>query len=550
MKQPDLVELERPELKENLVTRAILLVQAETDIQMQVAILKMCRYGTPDGMPGYLYWFTFFACVYEPRNPPGKQKLPFMPYEFQKEELAVLHKAIIEGQGVLGEPSNIVWIKSRDMGVTWIILMYFFWDWLFNNGSYLVGHMKADKVDKLGDMGTHFEKLRWQLRQQPVWMYPQDWNWRTCSKEFLLKNPRGGEITGDTANPEFGRGDRRKAILYDELPVWDYDVSCWKAGAGTTNVRLGVGTPKNKHGKFSRLVHGKDPEEVQVRRVHWRQHPLKGQGATLVNNKWTSPWYEREKRRLNPDEVASELDLDFNESRRAVIFTGYGIGHKRDNLSYLSEFPMITVWDPGRVFYVLFLQANHHGQFRALKEICISQARIRDVAELVGNTSEKMFPGLAFEDCGDPSGSWIGNSGQDDPEYVILEKEFERHVEWGYMADIPAVKRTRLKIKAIEDKLSRYIGTGDDANDGPALLINTKECPILDEALSGAYHWKVDPRTNEVLDIVDERHPYEDAIDCLAMGILYRERFNISRALDDEDDDAEENDSRIIRTRC
>lgn len=538
------LELLRADLNRNVAERAQLLVRAEHDTQLQSAIRKMCREGTPDGMPGYLYWFKNFAYIFEPRNPRGKQKLPFLPWPYQEEELQILHEIIVAGEGVTGDPTNLMYVKTRDMGVTWIILMYFLWDFIFNSGSYLVGHRKADMVDKIGNMGTHFEKLRWQLRQQPPYLMPYDFNWRDCSKENLLRNPAGGEITGDSSNPEFGRGDRRKAILYDELPTWEYAFSAWQAGAGTTNVRIGVGTPNGPHGKFAHAVRGKEKEAYTIRKCHWIKHPLKAEGLTWNNGQPTSPWYEREKIRLNPDEVAAELDMDFNQSTKGRVFSPYGIGHSRKPLAPIPGIPVLRVWDPGLTFFVLWMQVDNWGRVRVLKEMCMLEAKIRNVGEAVlgiSNDPTGMFANCSFEDCGDPAGGYVGGSGQEDPEYDILSREFGINVDWSFLGSMQSKLKVKSRIVAINQIMTKYIGSGNPSVDGPAFMINTDECPLVDEALNGGYRYKVDAN-GQVLSTIHEVHPYEDAIDCLGMGILYKTKFN-QLSNWDKDEDTEDEDS-------
>lgn len=534
-------EFERYEqaVQENIKLRAQLLVKAESDPAIQAAIIKLCTYGSP-GIPGYLWFFRLLAFVYEPRNLESKA-LPFYPFPFQEEELEVLDKAITDGQGVTGKRTNIVYLKSRDMGMTWIILVYFLWRWMFHNASFLVGHKKQEDVDKRGDMKTLFEKMRWELKCMPAWLLEYiGFRFKDHDRELLLRkdNPSGGEISGESSNPDFGRGDRRSAILYDELQSWPFAHSSWKAGAGSSNVRLAVGTPKGNFGKYAQLARGK-AEKAILRKIHWTRHPLKAKGLTIVDGKPTSPWYEGEKESLSANDVASELDLDFNESTEAKVFGGYGEGHKRSSLLWTPQYPVLCILDPGLTFFALWLQVDHWKRVKVLTEYQWTSAKIRDVGEKILEINEMYFKNAKVEYCGDPAGSWLGNSGQEDPEYVTLADDYKIQVDWSWLSAIPTQKREKKRIKAVENLLGKYIGEGAKEDQGPALLINTEECPILDEALSGGYRWKIDPRTKQPLEITEREHPFEDAADCLGMGVLYKMPY-LGKLRDERDPDDEE----------
>jgi hypothetical protein len=539
---PKLIELS-PEQKQNIQLRAHILAECYEDLEKQAAYRKLCRDGIlpglhpdyPDGITGYAFWFKHFAWIYEPRNPPGMDGLPFLCYPFQSEELDFIHATIERGMGVAGDPTNVLWVKARDMGITWLVITYFLWDFLFNNGSYLMGHRKQEEVDKIGDMATMFEKLRWQLRKQPAWLLPFGWDWRTCSKEMLLVNPTGGELAGESSNSEFGRGDRRKAILFDELPVWEHDTSAWRAAAGSTNVRFGIGTPRGITGKFAKLALGKDDEEVTVRKLYWWMHPIKAEGLEYdQRGQPTSPYYEKKKKALSADELASEYNLDFNESQKGKIFTCFGSGHKRFKLDPIPGIPIIRCWDPGLTFYVLFMQIDAQGRIRVLRELCLENARIRQMAESVQSVSNKYFLGYEFEDCGDPAGSWVSSSGQEDPEYTILARDYGINVEWAFIQQTPTKVRVKNRIVAINRALERYIAGDTPALDGPAIIISEKGCPDLVDAISGGYRWATDNNGNVLEGVIAKIHPYIDAIDCLGYGLLYRESFAFLGKVDED----------------
>ena len=527
---------------EIMLERTALLARCQDDIITQAAIRKLCTYGLPDGTPGYIYWFRNFAYIYEPREIPGRTTMPFVLWDFQEEELKFIHEAITNAQGIRGEPANFAYLKSRDMGMSWLIITYFLWDWMFNGGSYLLISRKQEEVDTIGNMKSLFEKLRWQLRKQPAWLLPAGFVWKTNSKELLIQNPSGGEITGESSNPNAGRGDRRKAVMLDEFASCEYDKEVWKACAGSSYVRFAVSTPKGLYNLFADMCRGKCEEKVTVRTIHWSMHPIKNiDMVTLPDGRLSSPWYERERIRMNPDDIASELDLSFNTSQKGRIFPTYGNGHKRA-LAPIPGLPIIRAWDPGRTFFILFLQVDPWGRVRCLQEICVEDARIADVArEVKAMSFSARFRGFEFIDCGDPAGSYMGNAAQEDPEYTILQEKHEIDVQWEFMANVPTKFRVKDRITVINEKLGIYIGSDKTAEDGPALLVDVENCPKLDEALSGGYCYQVDSK-GEVTDTIMKRHPYIDAVDCLGYGILFDAGDNTPHARRKQSEEEQEDD--------
>jgi len=57
-----------------------------------------------------------------------------------------------------------------------------------------------------------------------------------------------------------------------------------------------------------------------------------------------------------------------------------------------------------------------------------------------------------------------------------------------------------------------------------AFLINSKGCETTIKAFQGGYCYKKDHAGN-ILDKIDERHPYEDVMDCLIYWFLETEDY-------------------------
>src|SRR3989338_6931362 len=219
-------------VSENLMSRDGLLKQCDTDFDFRSDIYSLCSKDPT-------FWINLFAWSKDPKNP--FDKIPFILYEdFQDEVVLKIAEAIESGHDLLIE-------KTREMGVSWMVLYVFAWFWLFRkNCDFRVGSRKEEFVDKIGDMDTLLEKIRFCLRYIPVWMLPKGYEESKHATWCKIINPAtGNTIIGESANPHFGSGGRRKALLLDEFSKWDDSVAsaAWTATADVTKCRIVGSTP-------------------------------------------------------------------------------------------------------------------------------------------------------------------------------------------------------------------------------------------------------------------------------------------------------------------
>jgi len=204
--------------EDNVLARGELLKLCENNPAMQAKAYELCS-------NDLVFWIDMFCYTKDPRRNPDV--LPFICYEAYQEQYARdIEKAINEQYDCLTE-------KSRDMGVSWLVLYVFMHKWLFEAGSdFRVGSRKEEFVDRANDIDTLFEKVRFNLKRQPTWLMPQGFEWRKHSTYMKIINPdKGNAIIGESANEDFGSGGRRKAILLDEYSKWETRVAdaAWTA---------------------------------------------------------------------------------------------------------------------------------------------------------------------------------------------------------------------------------------------------------------------------------------------------------------------------------
>lgn len=504
--------------------RLELQARAEYDPEVQAAIRALC---TKD----VFFWFNHFAWTYDPRERADRQTVPFILWDYQIELVTWLLENIEATMGTV-ERRNLAIEKSRDMGASWVVFLFAMWAWQFRNYSILLGSRKQEEVDVRGDMDTPFEKIRFNLRKQPPYLMPPNFDWKSHDKQLCLINPLGGEITGEASTSDFGRGGRKVLVIFDEFAAFTNDEAAWASAAQSTNVRLAISTPMGPHNKFARLIAGKEKEAVSIKRLHWSIHPVKSAGLTHTSTgALTSPWYESQKATMSEEDIARELDINYATSIKGQVFPDYTERHRIQNYVPDTTGSIVRCFDPGLTFAVLWLHIDNYGRIVAFKENVIENARIRDVGELVQEEARALDAASGpykYEDYGDPAGASRSGAGSENPEYTTLAYEYDIDVDYTFMAEMPPRMRVKNRISAIRRKLGEFCvqrGT-------PMLLVDTVGCPTLNEALAEGYRWKVDKITREIKQEVDERHPYEDVVDCLGYGLLGKLGLGLKRTTD------------------
>ena len=327
------------ELDKNLDFRAQLLMEAQRDEALR-AELRERFFADP------LWAFNVFFWTYDPR--PGREPhhLPFITYPFQDEYIREIHAAITEGYDTLTE-------KSRDMGCSWMWVCMLTWFWLQSGAGndFLVGSRKEEFVDKVGNMDTLLEKIRYTVRRLPAWMRPKGFKLRAHMTKLQIYNPEtGAVIKGEANNANFGSGGRYKAVLLDEFAKWEWtDKEAWEALADTTQSRNALSSPKGTGNAFAEL---RFSGTVKVLRLHWSAHPLKAEGLHYVDPMTAtmppdptveekaeaglprSPWYYEEckRRAAHPTSIRQELDIDYERS-----------GNPRFNINHIQA---LREWVP------------------------------------------------------------------------------------------------------------------------------------------------------------------------------------------------------------
>lgn len=262
--------------------------------------LEILKYTSPEGWVKIImkckedpiFFFNMFLWTYNPRL--ATPHVPFITYPYQDDFI----KQIVESVEVWVD----VWIeKSRDMGLSWVMLGIFLWWFLFKEWSVLLGSYKEDYVDAQGNMDSAFERLRYMVKRLPKQMRPKD----LLNKYMNLSAPWCWEISWDVW-VNFWTWWRRKVVFMDEFALRPRDETALQKTKDVTECRIFWWTPNGTGNVYWKVMTNHKAYRHLLNkkiRLPWRLHPLK-----------TNVWYEFQKMTRTATDLAQEVDISYETS--------------------------------------------------------------------------------------------------------------------------------------------------------------------------------------------------------------------------------------------
>ena len=328
-----------------LQERVELLAKAKENPKLQGIEIEMCKRNPIYFFNTYLYTDKN-KTIFTDESP---DVLPFILFPFQEEYVTEVWKSITEGNKPVkerdpNELTNVFIEKSRQMGLSWMTCWIFLYGFLFHKHKYTIISRTADEVDKLGDMDSMFEKIRFMIRNLPNWMLPE-WFSKEMSKDrtnayMNISDPNSqASITGKTANPDAWRWGTRNAILMDEMAFMQHASAINKAATANSPCVIYNSTPNWEWNEFHRMrkltMERRTPDgtilkpEIKWLRYHWTEHPF-----------YTKEWYEEKIKGKSKETIAQEYEIDYNT---AIVWRVY---------EWFPKEPMMLLYDPNKPLYV------------------------------------------------------------------------------------------------------------------------------------------------------------------------------------------------------
>lgn len=274
------------------------------------------KFYAESGVEGVIAFIEDWCETFDPRNAgTGRPTtMPFRLFPKQKELVEFLYECFQNDANGLIE-------KSRDMGATWICVSFSAWAFCFVKGATIGwGSRKAALVDKIGDMNSIFEKLRFQILSIPAIFWPRGFNPSDMMGLMKVYEPGGNAITGE-AGDDIGRGGRTRIYFKDESAHYEHPEMIEAALGDTTRVQIDISSVNGLGNVFhkrreagtewtsgTKMQRGK----TYVFVMNWSDHPAKDQD-----------WYDERKTKAESEGLlhlfAQEVDRNYSAAVVGVI---------------------------------------------------------------------------------------------------------------------------------------------------------------------------------------------------------------------------------------
>ena len=282
-------------------------------VQEQQAELVACSRGAD----GFVGWANNWAWIFDPKANGGQYEWPVELFAYQEEAA----RRIIDASSMR---SRVVVIeKSREMGWSWLVCLLDLWWWLFTpRWSGMLGSAKQELVDDGTESPefTLFGKFVFGLFRCPPWMRPSGWRtpqeakrrrlWRELN---LTNNDNGARLYGAAMGENFGVSRRMAMVGVDEagtLPGGGWKIR--KSLTSVANLQIWWSNPRGNTNAFHHYA--KKTKGVIKISTHWSEHPWK-------DPKREPLWYPIEVETMPPEDIRSELEIDYEASVKGVIFS-------------------------------------------------------------------------------------------------------------------------------------------------------------------------------------------------------------------------------------
>lgn len=327
-----------------------------------------------------VYFFDTFLHTFNPKQKP--YHFPFKTFPFQRRLIRDIVYAIDNGEDLFIE-------KCREMGATYTVLGVILWQWLWTPGAnFLLGSRKQDFVDNRrgGITGNKeeslFGKLDYMISRLPPFILPKGWNPNRHFNHMSLVNIENGNVvSGESANPNFSRGSRFRAIFLDEFAFWEWADQVWGATADTTKCRIVVTTPGVKPSKAKRLREGKDGEKIKVITLSYNLDPRK-----------TEKWLQQERERRSLEDFNREILINWELSVSGRVYPEIE-NAKIGDFPFIPSAVLYCSWDFGLDGTAIGLwQINpENGKARLIDSYFNQDKPIQFYFPLFGKPMESMY---------------------------------------------------------------------------------------------------------------------------------------------------------------
>lgn len=276
---------------------------------------------------------------------------PFFLFDYQKDIIAKFREAEASGKDV-----EILIDKPRGMGLTWLLVAYFNWKWMFqpNWTAFILSRTEVEVDDGTQTPNNSiFSKFRWMLAHMPNWALPdgfQPKKEKGTSTDSTLKiiNPvlKSG-IFGSSTNSNAGRSRRYSLVFVDECFAIDRFTEVHRSLTSVARVQIYVSTTKASREAKNFMMSIKPENYISL---EWRDHPWKDQ-----------EWYEEQIKKAEFDpEIMKEVDKGYSISEKLQYYPEIKFS-KVAKIHYNNQLPIYCGLDFGKGDLTVIVWAQFDG---------------------------------------------------------------------------------------------------------------------------------------------------------------------------------------------
>lgn len=279
---------------------------------------------------------------------------PFFLFEYQKKIILKL----LECDQSLGEHTLLI-DKPREMGVTWTIIAYLYWRWLFtpNWSGFILSRTEAEVDDgSTSPDNSIFGKIRWLIERTPEFLLPPSFEpkgKKGTSSDMMLKimNPSlQSSINGSTTNASAGRSRRYSLTFIDECFYIENFMSVYRSLESVSRVKVFCSSSREGT-KFKKFV-DMCKDKGDYISLEWKDHPWKD-----------AEWFSELERKAEFDpEIMKEAVVSYAVNPKSQYYPQISQA-KIAKVEYDKSRPLYVSMDIGRGDLTVMIWWQYDGQF-------------------------------------------------------------------------------------------------------------------------------------------------------------------------------------------
>lgn len=277
---------------------------------------------------------------------------PFFLFEYQIKIIDKIQEAERNGGDV-----ELLVDKPRGMGITWLIVAYFYWCWIFrpNDTSFILSRTETEVDDGTSTPGNSiFAKIRWMQARTPKWLLPRSFKAKgekgtsTDSTLKLINSDIGSAIMGSSTNSNAGRSRRYSRTLIDECFAIERFTEVHRSL--TTVARINIYVSTTKASREAKKFKDSIEEAGNYIPLEWRDHPWKDE-----------EWYKDQIRKSEFDpEIMKEVDKGYSVSKKMQYYPEIEFA-KSVRITYDPSLPVYCGLDFGKKDMTVIIFAQFTG---------------------------------------------------------------------------------------------------------------------------------------------------------------------------------------------